>query len=62
MRQSDENGESNVNCRFISTVISNDNVTILRLLRFVAPIVTKIERHVKYALRIWQILLKLLSY
>ena len=42
MRQSNDNGESNENCRFITTVISNDNVTVLKRLKFVAPIVTKI--------------------
>ena len=42
MRQSNDNGESNENCRFITTVISNDNVTVLKRLKFVAHIVTKI--------------------
>ena len=41
MRQSNDNGESNENCRFHTTVISNDNVTVLKRLRLVAPIVTK---------------------
>ena len=47
MRQSNDNGESNENCRFITTVISNDNVTILKhLRRFVASIVTKMGSQV----------------
>ena len=41
MRQSNDNGESNENSWFITTVINNDNVTVLKHLRFVAPIVTK---------------------
>ena len=47
MRQSNDNVESIENCRFITTVISNDNVTIFKLLRrFEASIVTKMGSQV----------------